>query len=82
MMMKIPKKYSKPIGFTSLVLSTITYIAIFLVPFVNMNNKVMTAGILYVFSYIFFFIATYFLGKSFFQSIKEKCRNIWISLRG
>ena len=80
--MNVAKKYSKTIGFISLGLSTIAYVVIFTLPFVNIDNKVMTAGVLYVLSYIFFFISTYCLGKSFFQSMKEKCRMFWLSIKG
>lgn len=66
--------FSKPLGFFLIALSTLCWITVFIIPFLELE-VLEIAGIitaLVVVAEICFFIAILFLGKEYWQSIKGK----------
>lgn len=67
-------RFSKPLGFFLIALSTLCWVTVFIIPFLDFD-VLEIAGIitaLIVVAEICFFIAILFLGKEYWQSIKAK----------
>lgn len=67
------QRYSKPIGFTLMAFSVITWLVVLSIPFLGFELLAM-AGImtaLVIFAELCFFVAILFLGKPFWNKIKQ-----------
>ena len=65
---------SKPIGFSLIALSLLSWLAVFVIPFMD-YEMLEIAGIitaLIIFGEVAFYIAILFLGKTYWQAIKQK----------
>lgn len=67
------------IGYVCLGISTILYVGLFTIPFIELFSKIklITGTIFYIMSYIFMFIGFWFLGKDLSQKFKNKIMNMF-----
>lgn len=74
--MKPIKKYA---GYFCLVISTIQYLTIFTLPFIEIptDKKVAIGSVLYGISYVFMFAGFGLLGKEIVDSLKARWRSFW-----